>query len=71
LIFRGEGTKARPSISKFFKELILIVDMASSRDESREKEPVMCSKCNEVFETDSKYMQHYESKHKPEEKDQA
>jgi uncharacterized C2H2 Zn-finger protein len=45
--------------------------MTSSRDESREKEPVMCSKCNEVFESDSKYMQHYNEKHKPEEKEQV
>ena len=30
--------------------------MTSSRDEGIEKEPVMCSKCNEVFETDSKYI---------------
>jgi uncharacterized C2H2 Zn-finger protein len=45
--------------------------MTSSRHESREKEPVMCSKCNEVFETDSKYIQHYNINHKPEEKEQA
>jgi uncharacterized C2H2 Zn-finger protein len=45
--------------------------MTSGRDESIEKEPVMCSKCNEVFETDSKYMQHYNERHKPEEKEQA
>ena len=31
--------------------------MTSSRDESTEKEPVMCSKSNKVFETDSKYIQ--------------
>ena len=42
--------------------------MTSGRDESIEKEPVMCSKCNEVFETDSKYIQHYNERHKPEEK---
>ncbi len=30
--------------------------MSSSRDKSTEKEPVMCSKCNEVFETDSEYI---------------
>jgi|GraSoiStandDraft_9_1057307.scaffolds.fasta_scaffold1870588_1 uncharacterized C2H2 Zn-finger protein len=48
-----------------------MVHMTSSRDESREKEPVMCSKCNEVFESDLKYMQHYNEKHKPEEKEQA
>jgi len=41
--------------------------MSSSRDESTEKEPVMCSKCNEVFETaDSKYIQHYNEEHKAE-----
>jgi hypothetical protein len=41
--------------------------MTSGRDESTEKEPVMCSKCNEVFETDSKYIQHYNERHKPDE----
>ncbi|HJT48271.1 MAG TPA: hypothetical protein VJ729_08800 [Nitrososphaeraceae archaeon] len=45
--------------------------MSSGRDEGTEKEPVMCSKCNEVFETDSKYMQHYNEKHKAEETEQA
>jgi uncharacterized C2H2 Zn-finger protein len=44
--------------------------MSSGRDESTEKEPVMCSKCNEVFETDSEYIQHYNEKHKAEEKEQ-
>ena len=45
--------------------------MSSGRDEGTEKEPVMCGKCNEVFETDSKYMQHYNEKHKAEETEQA
>jgi uncharacterized C2H2 Zn-finger protein len=45
--------------------------MTSSAHESVDKEPVMCSKCNEVFETDSTYIQHYNLKHKPEEKEQA
>jgi uncharacterized C2H2 Zn-finger protein len=45
--------------------------MTSDRDESTEKEPVMCSKCNEVFETDSKYIQHYNERHKAEEKEKA
>jgi uncharacterized C2H2 Zn-finger protein len=45
--------------------------MTSGGDESTEKEPVMCSKCNEVFETDSKYIQHYNEIHKPEEKEQT
>jgi uncharacterized C2H2 Zn-finger protein len=30
-------------------------------------EPVMCSKCNLVFDSDSAYIQHYNEKHKPEE----
>jgi hypothetical protein len=41
--------------------------MISGGDEGTGREPVMCSKCNEVFETDSKYIQHYNEKHKPEE----
>jgi uncharacterized C2H2 Zn-finger protein len=45
--------------------------MTSDRDESTEKEPVMCSKCNEVFETDSKYIQHYNERHKADEKEQT
>ena len=46
--------------------------MTSNRDEqSTEKEPVMCSKCNEAFETDSKFIQHYNEKHKAEETEQA
>jgi hypothetical protein len=30
----------------------------------------MFSKCNEIFETDSKYIQHYNEKRKAEEKEQ-
>jgi uncharacterized C2H2 Zn-finger protein len=44
--------------------------MTFSGEESTEKEPVMCTKCNDVFETDSKYMQHYNEKHKAKEKEQ-
>jgi uncharacterized C2H2 Zn-finger protein len=33
--------------------------------EEEEEEPIMCSKCNMVFESDSDYMQHYNEKHKP------
>jgi uncharacterized C2H2 Zn-finger protein len=33
--------------------------VTSGRDDSTQKELVMCSKCKEVFETDSKYIQHY------------
>jgi hypothetical protein len=45
--------------------------MICSRYEGRENEPVMCSKYNEIFETDSKEIQHYNINHKPEEKEQA
>jgi uncharacterized C2H2 Zn-finger protein len=35
------------------------------------KRNLLCgSKCNEVFETDSEYIQHYNEKHKAEEKEQ-
>ena len=33
--------------------------MSSSRDRSTEIEPIMGSKCNEVFENDPKYIQYY------------
>jgi uncharacterized C2H2 Zn-finger protein len=39
--------------------------MTANTDKS--EEPVMCSKCNEVFKTDSNYRQHYNEKYKPEE----
>ena len=29
-------------------------------------EPVMCSKCNITFESESEYLQHYNEKHKAE-----
>jgi uncharacterized C2H2 Zn-finger protein len=38
--------------------------MTANKDKSGE-EPIMCSKCNMVFESDSDYMQHYNEKHKP------
>jgi len=31
-----------------------------------ENEPVMCSKCNKTFESESEYLDHYNDKHKPE-----
>jgi uncharacterized C2H2 Zn-finger protein len=40
-------------------------------DRDKSEEPVMCSKCNEVFETDSSYKQHYNEKHKPKEEKEA
>jgi hypothetical protein len=30
-------------------------------------EPIMCSKCNTAYTSDSEYMIHYNEKHKPEE----
>ena len=34
--------------------------------EKNDDEPVMCSKCNKLFENESEYLQHYNEKHKPE-----
>jgi hypothetical protein len=33
---------------------------------SKNEEPVVCSKCNITFETDEKYLRHYEQVHKSE-----
>jgi uncharacterized C2H2 Zn-finger protein len=33
---------------------------------SKNEEPVMCSKCNITFESEEKYLQHYDEVHKPE-----
>jgi len=38
----------------------------SDRDKGEEL-PVMCSKCNLVFDRDSDYIRHYNDKHRPEE----
>jgi len=39
-------------------------DKNSSRDLDCEgSEPVICSKCNVTFETDSQYIQHYDHNH--------
>jgi uncharacterized C2H2 Zn-finger protein len=34
--------------------------------ENENDEPVMCSKCNKTFESESEYLGHYNDKHKPE-----
>jgi uncharacterized C2H2 Zn-finger protein len=34
--------------------------------ENGNAEPVMCSKCNITFESESEYLQHYNEKHKAE-----
>ncbi len=33
---------------------------------SKNEEPVMCSKCNVTFESEEKYLQHYDEVHRPE-----
>ena len=55
-----------------FKELLLKnlfskthMTAANNKDKSGKEEPIMCSKCNMVFESDSDYIQHYNEKHKP------
>lgn len=30
-----------------------------------DNEPVMCSKCNVAFPTESEYLKHYNEKHRP------
>ena len=34
--------------------------------ENQNDEPVICSKCNKTFESESEYLEHYNEKHKPE-----
>lgn len=34
--------------------------------ENQKDEPVICSKCNKTFESESEYLDHYNEKHKPE-----
>jgi uncharacterized C2H2 Zn-finger protein len=40
-----------------------VTHMTVNRDKSGE--PIMCSKCNIVFESDTDYIQHYNEKHRP------
>lgn len=35
-------------------------------DKNDDNSPVMCSKCNMTFQTESDYLQHYDEKHKSE-----
>jgi len=35
-----------------------------NNDESLERTPVMCSKCNLTFESESDYVRHYNDKHR-------
>ena len=50
----GESNKYAPGMN----------DKNSSRDlDFEDSEPVICSKCNVTFETDSQYIQHYDQNH--------
>jgi hypothetical protein len=50
----GESSKYAPGMN----------DKSSSRDlDFEDSEPVICSKCNVTFESDSQYMQHYDQNH--------
>ncbi len=33
-----------------------------------ESEPVMCSKCNVIFPAESEYLEHYDEKHRQQER---
>jgi uncharacterized C2H2 Zn-finger protein len=39
--------------------------MTAANNKDKSEEPIMCSKCNIAFESDSDYIQHYNEKHKP------
>lgn len=39
-------------------------DIEDIKMASRNEEPVICSKCNITFESDDKYLQHYDEVHK-------
>lgn len=38
--------------------------MSDNRDRDNDEEPVMCSKCNVVFESDTEFIMHYDKNHK-------
>jgi hypothetical protein len=40
--------------------------VADNKMASSNEEPVICSKCNVTFESDDKYLQHYDEVHKTE-----
>ena len=39
--------------------------MSTERDSDPNKEPVLCSKCNSIFESESEFIEHYNSQHGP------
>jgi hypothetical protein len=51
-------------IQKIDNRELLETSVASQLTSS---EPIMCSKCNTAYASDSEYMVHYNEKHKPEE----
>jgi hypothetical protein len=51
-------------IQKIDNRELLETSVASQLTSS---EPIMCSKCNTAYASDSEYMIHYNEKHKPEE----
>jgi hypothetical protein len=51
-------------IQKIDNRELLETSVASQLTSS---EPIMCSKCNTAYASDSEYMTHYNEKHKPEE----
>jgi len=60
------GNKFIVMINICFYTKIKMGKKMSDRDKGKEL-PVMCSKCNLVFDRDSDYIQHYNDKHRPEE----
>jgi len=51
-------------IQKIDNRALLETSVVSQMNSS---EPIMCSKCNTAYTSDSEYMIHYNEKHKPEE----
>jgi hypothetical protein len=48
--------------NKALRETSVVSQLTSS-------EPIICSKCNTTFASESEYLPHYNDKHKPEEKE--
>lgn len=51
-------------VDKALRETSVVSQLTSS-------EPVICSKCNTAYASDSEYLLHYNEKHEPEEKGKA
>jgi uncharacterized C2H2 Zn-finger protein len=37
--------------------------MSTEKDRDPSEEPVLCSRCNSTFESESEFMEHYSSQH--------